>query len=344
MSELVDKLMALPRLELAHTPTPIEAMNRLSAHIGDVHLSVKRDDCTGLAFGGNKVRQLEFYLGEAQARGADTVLITGAVQSNFVRLTAAAAARHGLQCHVQLEERVPNADQTYQNSGNVLLDKMLGATLHYYDQGEDEAGADRRLNELAHSLREQGRHPYVIPLAPGHPPLGALGYVVAAQEIVAQAQQLNTPFDEIVVASGSGHTHAGLLFGLRALGDKTQVSGICVRRDAGVQRSRIGEHCLAIASLLGMDSAVTEADIHLQDDFLAPGYGRLNTPTMEAMKLSAQLEGLLLDPTYTAKAMAGFLSQASHYAEHTPGSKLLFIHTGGQPALFAYEAELSEYL
>jgi D-cysteine desulfhydrase/L-cysteate sulfo-lyase len=344
MSEQLGQFQTLPRLEIGHTPTPIEAMSRLSTHIGDVNLWVKRDDCTGLAFGGNKVRQLEFYLGEAMAQGADTVLITGAVQSNFVRLTAAAAARLGLQCHVQLEERVPNVDQTYQNSGNVLLDKILGATLHYYDQGEDEAGADRHLNELAHSLREQGRIPYVIPLAPGHPPLGALGYVVAAQEIVAQAQRLDTVFNEIVVASGSGHTHAGLLFGLRALGNKTRVSGICVRRNAGAQHSRIGEHCSAIASLLEMDSPVTGADIHVQDDFLAPGYGRVNTATMDAMKLSAQLEGLLLDPTYTAKAMAGFLSRAAHYAEHTPGSKLLFIHTGGQPALFAYEAELTEYL
>jgi D-cysteine desulfhydrase/L-cysteate sulfo-lyase len=148
-------------------------MPNLEARIGGVRLYVKRDDCTGLALGGNKVRQLEFYMGEAQADGADTVLITGAVQSNFVRLTAAAARKLGMDCHVQLEERVPNTDPAYRNSGNVLLDRILGATIHSYSEGEDEAGADRRLGEIAAELESRGRRPYIIHLAPGHKPLGA---------------------------------------------------------------------------------------------------------------------------------------------------------------------------
>ena len=344
MPHRLGKLMALPRVDLAHTPTPIEELKNLSAHVGDVNLYVKRDDCTGLAFGGNKVRQLEFYLGEAMARGADTALITGAVQSNFVRATAAAAARLGLQCHVQLEQRVANVDHTYRNSGNVLLDRMLGATLHYYDQGEDEAGADRKLEEIARSLQQQGRHPYVIHLSPGHPPLGALGYIVAAREILAQAEDVGVAFDEVVVASGSGHTHAGLLFGFRALGCMATVTGVCVRREVGAQRKRIRDHCSGIASLLDVTSPVTDTDICLLEDYLAPGYGEINAPTLEAIRITARLEGLLVDPVYTAKSMAGFISQARRSASRKPGCNMLFIHSGGQPAMFAYEALLTRHL
>ncbi len=188
-------------------------MPNLGARLGHGELYVKRDDCTGLAFGGNKVRQLEFYLGEARSNGADTVLITGAVQSNFVRLAAAAARKLGMDCHVQLEERVPKTNPEYRNSGNVLLDRILGVVIHSYPEGGDEQGADNRLGEIALELRGRGRRPYIIPLAPGHAPLGALGYVVAAREILIQMEGEDLSFDEIVVASGSGNTHAGLLFG-----------------------------------------------------------------------------------------------------------------------------------
>jgi len=199
------RLDALPRARLAHTPTPLEALPNLAASLGGARLYVKRDDCTGLAFGGNKVRQLEFYLGEAQARNADTVLITGAVQSNFVRLAAAAARKLGMEIHIQLEERVPKTDPAYRSSGNVLLDRLLGATLYSYSDGEDEAGADKRLRAIAAELEAQGRRPYVIPLAPGHPPLGALGYVEAARELLDQLAAQELGLDEIVVSSGSGH-------------------------------------------------------------------------------------------------------------------------------------------
>ncbi len=153
------RLDALPRARLVHAPTPLEALPNLTASLGGARLYVKRDDCTGLAFGGNKVRQLEFYLGQAQARNADTVLITGAVQSNFVRLAAAAARKLGLEIHIQLEERVPKTDPAYRNSGNVLLDRLLGATLYAYPDGEDEAGADQRLREIAARLEARGAAP-----------------------------------------------------------------------------------------------------------------------------------------------------------------------------------------
>ena len=331
-------LYQLPRVHLCHAPTPLEAMPNLSAGFQRVALFVKRDDCTGLAFGGNKVRQLEFYLGEAQSVGADTILITGAVQSNFVRLAAAGARKLGMDCHIQLEERVPRKDSAYCNSGNVLLDRILGATIYTYSEGEDEQGADGRLNEIAGELRSQGRRPYIIRLAPGHKPLGALGYVVAAQEILHQLEDLDFSLDEIVVPSGSGHTHAGLLFGLRAFGCNVRVTGICVRRAAAAQKQRIQSRCDEIAELLGVASAVGDDDIALIDKFLPPGYGRLNQATVRAIELAARTEGLILDPVYSGRTMAGFVDRA---AEASAGSSLLFIHTGGTPAVFAYGADLA---
>ncbi len=342
MSDALDRLDAMPRARLGHYPTPIEAMPNLAAALGrDGGLYVKRDDCTGLAFGGNKVRQLEFHLGEALQAGADTVLITGAVQSNFARSAAAAAARLGLHCHIQLEERVAKAEAEYRRSGNVLLDRMLGATLHSYPRGEDEAGADRRLQEIAAELKSRGRRPYVIPLAPGHKPLGALGYVDAAREILGQLEAQSLDIDEIVVASGSGATHAGLLFGLRALGSATRVTGICVRRAADIQRERIVARCWEIAELLATAAVVDAGDVITDDAYFAPGYGQLNEATVRAIDLAARSEALILDPVYTGKVLAGAIARAG---ETGPDHNLLFLHSGGAPATFAYSAALTEAL
>ena len=338
MSSALGRLSSLPRRPLGHAPTPIDPLPNLSARTPGHALMVKRDDCTGLGFGGNKVRQLEFYLGEALARGADTVLITGAVQSNFVRVAAAAARVCGLDCHIQLEERVPMTGEAYRNSGNVLLDVLMGATLWSYPEGEDEAGADRRLAAIADNLRNEGRKPYIIPLSPGHPPLGALGYVVMAEELLTQIAAEDLAVDEIVVATGSGHTHGGLLFGLRALGSRIPVTGICVRRPAEAQRPRIQARVGEIADLLGIANPVPDGDIVIRDDFLAPGYGRLNPPVVEAIRLAAESEGLFLDPVYTGRTMAGLLARA---AEAEPGTALMMVHTGGTPALFAYAPELT---
>lgn len=340
-----DCLNNFPRLLLGHYPTPIDEMINLSHTLSykkdALRLLIKRDDCTGLAFGGNKVRQLEFYLGDAVANGADTILITGAVQSNFVRLAAAAARKAGMQCHIQLEERVDNPSPLYKHSGNVLLDKLLGATLHSFPKGEDEQGADRRLEEIAQALRADNKKPYIIHLNPKYPPLGALGYVVAAREIAAQMTESHLLIDEIVVASGSGATHAGLLFGLRALGSSIPVKGICVRRTKNLQHQRIINHCQAIADLLQMDNPVSDDDVEASDAQLAPGYGQLNDSVFEAMQLSAHHEGLILDPVYTGRSMAGFIQRAR---EANQQKTLLFIHTGGQPAIFAYEADLGPLL
>ena len=201
------------RVRLGHAPTPLEPAPNLGAALG-VDLWIKRDDCTGLAFGGNKVRQLEFVLGEARARGADTVLVTGAVQSNLVRLVAAGGRRLGMDVHVQLEERVEGAGELYRASGNVLLDRVLGATLHGFPVGEDETAADAALERCAEALAAEGRRPYVIRSAPGRPPLGGLGYVVAAVEVMEQAQALGIGFDAVVCASGSALTHAEVGMGV----------------------------------------------------------------------------------------------------------------------------------
>lgn len=334
----IHRLLApFPRIGLLPGVTPVEKLPRLGDRLG-IALQVKRDDLTGLAFGGNKVRKVEFYFGRAQQEGADTVLITGAVQSNFVRVVAACAARLGMDCHVQLEERVPGRDDLYHSSGNVLLDDLLGATRHSYPVGEDEAGADARVHEIAAELGRQGRRPYVIPLSPGHPPLGSLGYVACAAELLAQGA---LDVDQVVVASGSGLTHSGLLFGLRLLGWRGRVVGICVRRQAAPQIERLARHCDRLAGLLGVASPVGPGDIEVHDDALAPGYGQLSEGVVDALRQTARLEGLLLDPVYTARVMAGLIACAGD-GRIPAGSRTLFIHTGGLPALFGYESDLRE--
>ena len=332
------RLDSLHRARLSHLPTPLEAMPNLGAALGAAAGWVKRDDCTGLVFGGNKARQLEFYLGEAEAAGADVVLITGATQSNFVRQAAAGAVKLGMTCHIQLEDRVPKDDPLYKTSGNVLLDHLLGATIHHYPEGEDEAGADRNLETIAEGLRADGRVPYVIHLAPGHKPLGALGYVDGARETLAQIEAQGLPVEEVVVPSGSGATHAGFLFGLRALGSDLPVIGVCVRRDAEAQRLRLIARCREIAALLEVPNPVAEADVILDDSHLAPGYGQLNLTTKEAIALAARSEALVLDPVYSGKCMAGFIARC----RAAPERRALFLHTGGGPAIYGYAKDMAE--
>lgn len=331
-----------PRVRLGHAPTPLDHARTLGKELG-IDLYVKRDDCTGLAFGGNKVRQLEFYLGAAVAEGADTVLITGAVQSNFVRVAAAAARIHGMEIHIQLEERVPDVDASYRMSGNVLLDKLLGAHLSSYPVGEDESAADAALEALARDLADTGRRPFVIHLGVNHPPLGALGYVVAAEELTAQMSERDLEFDHVVVASGSALTHSGLLVGLRALGNDVQVIGVCVRRRAELQHPRVFNRCREVAALIGREDCIAESDVVVSDAVLAPGYGQLNNDTMAAIAMAARLEALMLDPVYTGKAMAGLVALARD-GRLAPGSRVLFVHTGGLPAIFGYERTLSKHL
>lgn len=330
--------MEHPRTELVAHPTPIEPLPHLSAQLG-INLSVKRDDLAGTTLGGNKSRQLEYYLGAALAAEADTVLITGAVQSNFVRTAAASAAKCGLRTIVQLEARVPSDDPIYQASGNVLLNRLLGAEIIYFPQGENEAAADAALRTRAEEERRNGRRPYVIPLALGNPPLGALGYMRAAREILEQESE----FDFVVVASGSGLTHAGLLAGMHQAGAQTKVIGSCVRRDAQQQEARIARVLEDLQKLNGVAQPVPQESIQIWDGALAPGYGQIGAPAMAAMKLAAQAEGMLLDPVYTAKVFAAIPALVES-GGIPKGRRVLFMHTGGLASLFAYQTDLEAHL
>jgi len=332
MTDLLTALARFPEAGLGQAAaTPLERATNLSTDLG-LDLWLKRDDVGGLGMGGNKVRQLAYYLGEALAEGADTVLITGAVQSNFMRTAAAAGARLGLKVCLQLEERVATDDWLYKTGGNAFLDRLFGAETRSYPHGEDEAGADRALAVWADELRAAGRHPYVIPLGPGHRPLGALGYCRAAAEYREQCRTHTVH----VIASGSGASHAGLLFGLRALGCEDPVLGLCVRRNAGAQIPRLFDRCREIGNLLGLDNPVHEDDIAVFDDSLAPGYGRLNEGVIEAVRMMAGREGVVLDPVYTGKVFAGLLALRRRHVL-PDGERVCFWHTGGAPALFAYQ-------
>ena len=342
MSDPLAGIARFPRVRLGHLPTPLEPAPNLGAALG-IELWIKRDDCTGLALGGNKVRQLEFHFGEARARGANTVLVTGAVQSNLVRIAAAAARRLGMAIHIQLEDRVKGAGELYRASGNLLLGRVLGATLHPFPEGEDEAAADAAMERRAAALAAAGRKPYVIHSAPGHPPLGGLGYVLAAGEIAEQARELRIGFDAAVTASGSALTHAGLLVGLRALGERLPVLGICVRRDGERQGARVAAMASGLAAMIECPDAFDAGAVEVCDAVLAPGYGRLNDAVREAMALAARHEGLLLDPVYTGRAMAGLIGHV-RAGRIAAGSRVLFIHTGGQAALFAYAESLGPWL
>lgn len=325
--------MDFPRASLVSAVTPIEHLPRLSDELG-ISLHIKRDDLAGTTMGGNKSRQLEYYLGAAQQARAQTVLITGAVQSNFVRTAAASAAKLGMKTIVQLEDRVPLTDALYGANGNVLLSRLLGAEVMRYPVGEDEAGADAALRARAAEEEEAGRTPYVIPLALGNAPLGALGYMRAAEEILSQ----DDGFDVVVVASGSGLTHAGLLHGLRQAGHRARVIGSCVRRDAKQQNERMRQVRDALAKMTGA-ATVQNEDIIIWDGALAPGYGQLGPAAAQAMAMMAQTEGIILDPVYTAKVFAAVPALVAR-GDIRAGERVLFVHTGGLASLFAYQSAL----
>ena len=323
-----------PRVELSHRPTPLELLKNVSAEFG-TRVWIKRDDCTGLAFGGNKSRQLEFYIGQALEKGADTLLTTGAVQSNHVRMTVAAARKMGLEVEVQLEHRVAREQPEYHQSGNPFLVKLMGAKIHYYPEGEDEAGADRALELRAAELAQEGRKAYVIPLSNAHTPYGALGYVDGAEELVAQLNALEVEPTRFIVPSGSASTHSGFLLGARASGCLAPVHGVCVRRDAVSQKQRVATKLQAVIDVIGADIEIDEDEIICDDSMLAPGYGLLNEATVDAIEYLARREGILLDPTYSGKTFA-FLLAMLRRGDYASDDNLVFLHTGGTASLFAY--------
>ena len=319
------------RVDLCHQPTPIEPMERLQEQLSGPQLFIKRDDCTGLATGGNKTRKLEFLLGEALLLGADTLVTQGAVQSNHVRQTAAAACKFGLKCHALLERRVADAASDYESTGNVFLDELFGATLEFRPAGLD---MNAEAKALCQRLRADGAKPYFIP-GGGSNAIGALGYASCAQEIGVQSHELGIDFDYLVVASGSAGTHAGLLAGLQDLALDLPVLGISVRHPQAKQVAAV--HTLAEETLALLNDATLPIDKVIVDDgYVGPGYGVATESTLEAIRMTARSEAILLDPVYSAKAMAGLIGlvRSGFFAAD---AKVLFLHTGGSAALFAYE-------
>ena len=325
------QLARFPRVRLAHLPTPLEPLPRLSEELG-IELWIKRDDCTGLAGGGNKTRKLEFLLGDAFEQEADTLVTQGAVQSNHVRQTAAAAAAHGLDCEIILEARTGSTAHDYLANGNVLLDRLFGAGLRTVAAGSDMVA---ELETTAADVRVRGGKPYVIP-GGGSNPVGALGYVDCAREIVVQADELDLRIDRIVTATGSAGTHAGLVAGLAVMGADVPVLGIGVRAPKDRQEANVFKLAEETAALLGHAGRVSRDQVVADCDYVGEGYGLVDQGVIDALKLAARTDGIVLDPVYSAKAMKGLIALAR--AGRFKGETLVFLHTGGAQGLFGYES------
>lgn len=327
-------LAKFPRARFAHLPTPLEPAPRLAQALGLKRLYIKRDDCTGLAGGGNKTRKLEFLVGEALAQGADTLITQGAVQSNHVRQTAAAAARFGLACEVILEERTGSKAVDYNGSGNVLLDRLLGASIRNVPGGTD---MNAELAKSAEDVRARGGKPYVIP-GGGSNTVGALGYVDCALELVRQADEQGLVIDRLVTATGSAGTHAGLVAGMALAGADIPILGIGVRAPKETQEANVHKLARETAAVLGHEDRVAREMTIANCDYVGAGYGLIDEAVIDALKLASRTEGLLLDPVYSGKAMKGLIDLA---AKGTFGDEtVVFLHTGGAQGLFGYHGEL----
>lgn len=293
---------------------------------------MKRDDNTGLALGGNKTRKLEFIMGDTLAQGADCVITAGAAQSNHCRQTAAAAASLGLDCHLVLGGEEPE-----QTSGNLLLDKIFGSHIHW-------AGANRKgedIPKIVEQLTKQGKKPYIIPYG-GSNELGALAFVEAFKELESQRESMDVSFTHIVFASSSGATQAGLMLGKKILNSPAQIVGINIDKGE-TDKVPFDQYTVALAnstaSLIGADHQFTESDLTLNSDYVGEGYGVVGTLENEAIAMTAQTEGILLDPVYTGRAMGGLIDMIRS-GKIKKTDRVLFWHTGGAPALFAYSSDL----
>ena len=322
-----------PRTSLAHLPTPLHALPRLSELLGGASIWIKRDDCTGLAGGGNKTRKLEFLLGDALAQGADALITQGAVQSNHVRQTAAAAAVCGLPCHALLEDRIGSSEQNANENGNVLLDNILQAELTHFPAGAD---MHAEMEKHAAQLVREGRckKPYLIP-GGGSNPVGALGYASAALEILQQANAQGLKVDAIVHATGSTGTQAGLAAGLCGLNANIPLLGISVRAARAAQEENVLALAQRTAELLQLRGAPAAADIVVNSDYVGEGYGIPAEGTLEAISLLATCEGILLDPVYSGKGMAGLIDLVRG-GKFPKCANIVFVHTGGAQALPGY--------
>jgi D-cysteine desulfhydrase len=324
-------LAKFPRRRYTEGQTPIEYLPRFSAAVGGPNIYIKRDDLLGLTSGGNKTRKLEFLVADAMAQGADTLITCGAVQSNHCRLTLAAAVKEGLKCRLVLEERVPGS-YSPEASGNNFLFNLLGVEkIMVVPGGSNMMGA---MNQVADALAVEGRKGYIIP-GGGSNTIGATGYVACAQEIQDQLFEKNICIDRIVVASGSAGTHAGLLTGVCGCNMNIPIVGVGVSRDPEDQEPLVYELAVKTAERLGVKQEIPREAVVTSGDYWRPKYSVPNKKMVEAVNMMAKTEGILLDPVYTGKAMAGLigLSRNGHLKK---GENILFVHTGGSPGLYAY--------
>jgi len=323
----------LPRFRLAQLPTPIERLERLSRELGAPDLLIKRDDQTGLALGGNKTRKLEFLVGQALEQSADTLVTAGAAQSNHCRQTAAAAAKAGLKCELILDGKKPEVP-----NGNLLLDELLGAKCHWTERPQFPV----KLSKVPEQLRAEGRKPYVIGVG-GSNGVGATGFVLAMMELTEQLRATQHRLDHIMFASSSGGTQAGMVLGARIAGFGGQLHGVSIDKDdreRGAYEEEVAQIANECAQYIGSGVRLAKQDIKVIYGYAGEGYGVVGNLEREAIRLMARCEGIILDPVYTGRAF-GALVDLIRKGVFKRGETVLFWHTGGAPALFAYTKELA---
>ncbi len=325
-------LSRYPRLHFAHLPTPLEPMPHISEALGGPNLWIKRDDCTGLSSGGNKTRKLEFLMADAVEQKADTIITQGATQSNHARQTCAIAAKLGMKCHILLEDRTGYDDEAYTYNGNVLLDQLHGASISVRP-GDSDMNAE--MDQLAMQLRDDGNKPYIIP-GGGSNEIGALGYVNAAFELTHQANERSLRIDHLVHATGSAGTQAGLVLGMEAMNSGIPVYGVSVRAERQKQEENVYGLLQRTAAFMGYSPNLVEREkVVANSDYVGPGYGLPTDAMVEAVKMLAQYEGILLDPVYSGKGFSGLIDlvRKGHFKKD---ENVVFLHTGGSVSLFAY--------
>ncbi len=328
-----------PRLRFAHLPTPLEPLPNLTKELGGPSIYIKRDDQTGLATGGNKTRKLEFLMADALGKGADTVITQGATQSNHCRQTAAIAARLGMACEVLLENRTGSRDPDFTQSGNVFLDRLFGARIRHYPGGAD---MDEAMEDAAREIEGGGGTPYVIP-GGGSNPIGALGYVDCAMELLAQAGDQGLRVDHVVHATGSAGTQAGLVTGLEGASSGVPVLGIGVNAPRDAQEEKAHGLARRTADLIGTGIEVARERVVANCDYVGAGYGAPTDGMVEAVTLLSRLEGILLDPVYTGKGMAGLIDLVRR-GRFARDENVVFVHTGGSAGLFGYRGAFADAL
>lgn len=330
------RLDKFEKYKLTFGPTPIEALPRLSAHLGgDVELYAKREDCnSGLAFGGNKVRKMEYIIPDAIKSGADTLVTIGGVQSNHTRQVAAIAAKIGMKCRLVQESWVPFPDAVYDRVGNILMSRVMGAEIDLVDEGFD-IGIRESWEHAIEDVKARGGKPYAIPAGASVHRLGGLGFVGFAEEVRAQEEEMGFKFDYIVVCTVTGSTHAGMLVGFAKDGRARNVIGIDASATPEKTRAQVLDIARNTADLVGLGREIAEEDLVLNEDYAYPLYGVPSEETNEAIRLAARLEGMMTDPVYEGKSMQGMIDLVKK-GFFPAGSKVLYAHLGGVPAINGY--------